>query len=368
MWRPFAIPMSWKELAWRTGREMMADDCFGLAAQLAYFFLLALFPALLFLVALLSFVPVHGVLEFITGGLARVAPGEATKLVQDQVMSIAGNHNISLLTVGMLGTIWSTSSGVSAIMDVLNQAYDIQESRSWLKKNATAVGLTIALAVFVVAATVLVLVGPALAERIATWFHLGGAFTLTWKIAQWPIVFILVSLAVAMVFYCAPDAEQEWVWITSGSVLATVLWLLVSIGFRFYVANVGSYNATYGAIGSVIILMTWLYLSSLAVLAGAELNAEIEHASPYGKDPGEKKLGEKKKIGQLAAREYEQHHKAGTLRPAIAAANCDVDEDIPRPAAPAGPRASDWILSGVVLAEAAALTYARLRSRFKRVA
>jgi membrane protein len=89
MWRPFAIPMSWKELAWRTGREMMADDCFGLAAQLAYFFLLALFPALLFLVALLSFVPVHGVLEFITGGLARVAPGEATKLVQDQVMSIA---------------------------------------------------------------------------------------------------------------------------------------------------------------------------------------------------------------------------------------------------------------------------------------
>jgi membrane protein len=268
----------------------------------------------------------------------------------------------------MLGTIWSTSSGVSAIMDVLNQAYDIQESRSWLKKNATAVGLTIALAVFVVAATVLVLVGPALAERIATWFHLGGAFTLTWKIAQWPIVFILVSLAVAMVFYCAPDAEQEWVWITSGSVLATVLWLLVSIGFRFYVANVGSYNATYGAIGSVIILMTWLYLSSLAVLAGAELNAEIEHASPYGKDPGEKKLGEKKKIGQLAAREYEQHHKAGTLRPAIAAANCDVDEDIPRPAAPAGPRASDWILSGVVLAEAAALTYARLRSRFKRVA
>jgi membrane protein len=347
---------------------MLADNCFALAAELAYYFLLALFPALLFLVALISFIPIHGLLEFITGSLARVAPGEAIKLMQDQLLNIAGNKNGGLLTLGMLGTIWSTSSGVSAIMDVLNQAYDIQESRPYWKTKAIALALTIALAVFIVVATVLVLVGPALAEKMAAWFHLGAAFTWTWKIVQWPVVFALVSLAIAIVFYYAPDAEQEWVWITPGSVLATVLWLLVSLGFRFYVAHFGSYNATYGAIGSVIVLMTWLYFSSLAVLAGAELNSEIEHASPYGKDPGEKQPGEKKKIGSLAQREYEKKKTSGTLRPAISAVNCDIDNDLlPRPR-PERARASDWILSGVVLGEIAALAYAKLRSRFRRVA
>jgi len=362
----FRVPLTWTALVKRTGQEMLADNCFSLAAELAYYFLLALFPALLFLVALISFVPVHGLLDFITNALARVAPSDALKLVQDQLLNIAGDKSGGLLTLGMLGTIWSTSSGVSAIIDVLNRAYDIQETRPYWKTKAIALGLTVALAVFVVLSTALVLVGPALAERVAGWFHLGAAFTWTWKIVQWPVVFALVSLAIAFVFYYAPDAEQEWVWITPGSVVATILWLIVSLGFRFYVTNFGSYNATYGAIGSVIVLMTWLYFSSLAVLAGAELNAEIEHASPYGKDPGERKIGEKKKIGLLAEREYEQRKKAGTLVPAIAAVNCDVDDDLIPAPAPARTHASDWILSGVVLGQIAALTYARLRSRFKR--
>lgn len=107
---------------------------------------------------------------------------------------------------------------------------------------------------------------------------------------------LLFLFAMALVYYYAPDAQQEWIWITPGSIFAALLWLLVSLAFKFYVANFGSYNATYGAIGGVIVLMLWFYLSGLAVLVGAELNAEIEHASPYGKDPGEKVVGEKKKI------------------------------------------------------------------------
>jgi hypothetical protein len=183
------------------------------------------------------------------------------------------------------------------------------------------------------------------------------------------VVFGLVALGIALVYYFAPDAEQEWIWITPGSVAATVLWVLISLGFKFYVSNFGSYNATYGTIGGVIVLMLWFYVSSLAVLAGAELNAEIEHASPYGKDPGEKVPGEKKKLGAAAERAWRQRQAtAGTVKPAISPRNCDVDDDLRPAAAPRQPRASDWILSGVVLGEVALLTYAKLRSRFQRAA
>jgi uncharacterized BrkB/YihY/UPF0761 family membrane protein len=204
---------------------------------------------------------------------------------------------------------------------------------------------------------------------VAAWFHLGSAFEWTWKIVQWPVVFGLICLAVALIFYYAPDAEQDWVWITPGSLLATTLWVLISLGFKFYVSNFGSYNATYGTIGAVIVLMLWFYVSSLAVLAGAEMNAEIEHASPYGKDPGEKVPGEKKKIGAAAERAWrERKARAGAVKPAISPRNCDVDDDLRPAAAQRHPRASDWILSGVVLGEMVLLTYAKLRSRFKKVA
>jgi membrane protein len=331
------VPLSWAELARRTVAEVIADNCLGLAAELAYYFFLALFPALLFLVAIVSFIPVQGLLDAITGSLARIAPYEALKLIQDQVLNLAGGKNGGLLTLGMLGTLWSTSSGVNAIIDTLNQAYDIQESRPWWRVKLLALALTVALALFIVVSTVLVLVGPTIAETVARWLHLGGVFTWTWTIVQWPIVFGLVSLAIAIVYYFAPDAEQRWIWITPGSVLATTLWLVVSLLFRLYVLAFGSYNATYGTIAGIIILLTWFYVSGLAVLVGAELNSEIEHASPYGKDPGEKVVGEKKKLGSLAAEAFETRQRAGTLESADAAANCDVDADLP----PVRPRSGE---------------------------
>jgi membrane protein len=369
MLRAFRIPLTWPELLKRTYSEVVADNCLGLAAQLAYYFFLALFPALLFLVALASFFPIANLLDTITGALARVAPYEALKLIQDQIIKISQDKNGGLLTIGMIGTIWSTSSGVNAIIDTLNQAYDIQESRPWWKVKAIALGLTVALAVFILLSFGLILVGPALAEKVAVWMHLGPVFEWTWKILQWPVVFALVALAIALIFYFAPDAEQDFVWITPGSVFATILWIGISLGFKFYVANFGSYNATYGTIGGIIVLLTWMYVSSLAVLVGAELNAEIEHASPYGKEPGEKAPGEKKKLGVAAEREWREQKAAGTFRPAVSQANCDVDVDLP-PATPPvhpPPRPSDWIVSGVVIGEAALVAYMKLRSKFKNV-
>jgi membrane protein len=269
--------------------------------------------------------------------------------------------------LGMLGTIWSCSSGMTAIVDTLNQAYDIPESRPWWKVRLLAVGLTIALAIFIVGSLTLVLVGPTLAEKAAVWMHMGPAFTWTWKILQWPVVFAVVTLAIAMIYYFAPDAAQDWVYITPGSVLATILWLIISLAFKFYISNFTSYTATYGLIGGAIVLMLWFYVSALAVLVGAELNAEIEHASPYGKDPGEKAPGEKKKLGAVAERAWQEGKAAGTLKPAIAARNCDVDDDLlaPPPAVPRQPRLSDWVVAGLLLGETTLLIYSKLRGRFR---
>src|SRR6185295_13882664 len=211
--------------------------------------------------------------------------------------------------------------------------------------------------------------GPTLAEKVAVWAHMGPVFTWAWWILQWPVVFLLVALAIALIYYYAPDAVQEFVWITPGSVLSTALWLLISLGFKFYVANFTSYTATYGLIGGAIVLMLWFYVSALAVLIGAELNAEIEHASPYGKEPGEKVAGEKKQLGALAERSWHAAKAAGTLKPAIERENCDIDADLPPapPAAPRQPRFTDWVVAGVVLGEATLLAYSKLRGRLKSV-
>jgi membrane protein len=363
MLKAFRIPITWFELAKRSATEVMADNCLGLAAQLAYYFFLALFPALLFMVAVMSFMPVTGLLDAVTAMLARIAPGEVLKIVQDQLAKIANDKATGLLTLGMLGTIWSTSSGMTAIIDTLNQAYDIQETRPWWKVRVTAVALTVALALFIVISLALVMVGPTMAEKVAVWMHMGPVFAWTWKVMQWPFVFALVTLGIAMIYYFAPDAEQDWVYITPGSILATMLWLVISLIFKFYIANFTSYTATYGFIGGAIVLMLWFYVSALAVLVGAEVNAEIEHASPYGKEPGEKVAGEKRKLGPAAERAWREQKAAGTFKPALAAANCIVDDEL-LPAPPAPPRKtrfSEWVVTGLVVAETALLTYTKLK-------
>jgi membrane protein len=363
--KAFRIPIGWKDLVKRTFSEMLADNCFGLAAQLAYYFFVALFPALLFLVALASFLPVGQLTDTIWATIGRVAPTEVFDLVMAQVNLIAKSQNGGLLTLGMIGTIWSTSSGVTAIIDTLNQAYDVQETRSWWKVRLLSLGLTVAIALFIVVSFALVITGPSLGEKAATWLHLGPVFAAFWTIIHWPLVFSLVALAVAMVYYYAPDAELEWIWRTPGSVLATLLWIVMSVGFKFYVSHFTSYNATYGAIGAAIVALLYFYVSSLAVLIGAELNSEIEHASPYGKDPGERVAGDKERLAAAAER---SPRVAATANPALAPANCDVDAELPqapRPGVPQRARFSDWVLSGLVLTEFAAVTYARLRRRLR---
>jgi membrane protein len=261
-----------------------------LAAELAYYFFLALFPALLFFVALASFFPIHELPEEVLSALARFAPPDVLGIIRDQLLQISKNNDGGLLTLGIVGTIWSASSGMSSVISTLNQAYHVQEARSWWRVRLTAVLLTIVLAVFIMVSFALVLVGPTLADRIAEWLNLGSVFAWTWKILQWPVVFSFVSAGIALVYFVAPDVQQRLIWVVPGSVFATIVWLLISLGFKWYVSGFGNYQKTYGAIGGVIVALLWLYVSGVAILMGAEMNAVIEHASPMGKDPGEKVL------------------------------------------------------------------------------
>ena len=139
---------------------------------------------------------------------------------------------------------------------------------------------------------------------------MGDPFQWAWLILQWPLAFALVSTAIGLVYYFGPDADQDWAWVSPGALGATGLWLVASFGLKLYVSNFTDYNAAYGAVGGVIVLLLWFYLTGIAIIVGAELNSEIEHASPYGKDPGEKTASGKRLLGRRAARAFEERQRA----------------------------------------------------------
>jgi membrane protein len=336
------VPLTWREIFKRTFNEaFFKDNCLGMAAQLAYYFFFALFPALLVLLALASYFPLELLIDDMFRNLGGVLPPEVLTIITDQITKISQGEQGGLLTVGVLTALWSTSAAMTAIIDTLNTAYDIEEGRAWWKVRLTAIALTVGLALFIVVAFALVVAGPTLAERLSDRLLLGSAFEWTWKILQWPIVFALVSSAVAIVYYFAPDAEQDWVWLTPGSIAATSMWLIASLGFKYYLANFGGYES-YGIVGGVMVLMLWFYLSGLVILIGAEMNAEIEHASDYGKDEGEKVPGEKRAIGAALRRRWEARH--GKSRPS--ASEVPAKARAPRPAAARRPATATAFASG----------------------
>lgn len=278
----FRPPVPWRHLLRQTGQEIVADNCLGLAAQLAFYFLLALFPALLFLVALLGYLPIENAFGELLVALRSVAPVELIALLRGQLEQIGEGSHGGLLTLGILGAVWSSSAAMVAIIDALNRAYNVPEWRPWWKRRLVAILLTVALAVFTLIALSLVIVGPALAIRIADWLGMARIVALLWSLIRWPVIVLVVIVAMDLVYHFAPNRRGSWVWITPGSLLATALWIVTSLVFKVYVTSFGAYAATYGAIGGAIITMLWFYLSSIAILIGAELNAVIEDARRSG--------------------------------------------------------------------------------------
>jgi membrane protein len=280
--------LSITELIKRVAKGVYNDNAIGQAAQLAYYFLFALFPFLLFLITLLGFLPLA--MDEIMSLLANVMPADVISLVQENVSTLVIQQRGGLLSFGILIALWTSSSAVVAIMDNLNHAYGVQEGRPIWKVWGIALLLVLALSGLLMVSVVLLIFGPQIGGLLAYYIGLGTEFQVIWNIARWPIIIVFLIVAMANIYYFAPDVEQKWKWITPGSIFAILAWIGVSLGFSVYVSQFGSYNKIYGSIGTFIVLLTWMYLMGFVILVGGEINAAIEHAAQLGKDPGDKEL------------------------------------------------------------------------------
>lgn len=260
-------------------RELDEDEIVDRAAALSYYFLFALFPTLLFLAALLGLLPTAALLDQLIDYMARVLPSDAFSIMARTLEEILRGARGSLLSLGAVAALWAASNGMGSIINALNAAYDVRDNRSWWKRRLVALGLTIVFSGFTLTALVLLVVGPRLAEKLAGMIGLGTAFTTIWTLVRWPAAMVLVLVGVGLVYYLAPTVKQRWSAVVPGAIFAVVGWLAASSGLRYYAAHFADYNATYGSIGGVIVLLLWLYLTGLALLVGAEINAEIARAA-----------------------------------------------------------------------------------------
>lgn len=272
--------LSFYELGRRLWHESWQDEVWGRAAQLSYYFVLALFPTLLVLTALMGVFSAQSYMPKLMEYLSQVLPNDALSMVERFLKQVADGSGADILSLGALGALWASSSGVAAIMDALNVVYGVKEdSRPFWRARLTAIALTIGLAGFVILSLTLVLYGTRLSAWIADLVGLGGVFVVAWNLLQWPVVAVIMLFVVGLLYYVCPDIKQDWRWISPGSAFAVAMWFVVSLGFKLYVDNFGNYNKVYGSIAGIIVLMLWLYWTGMILLLGGEINAEIEKAA-----------------------------------------------------------------------------------------
>lgn len=271
------LGLSLAELARRTWRQIDEDDVLTYAGSLAFHGVLALFPLLILVVALLTFLDLTPLMDRILEWAARVLPREGLEQITRVLQEVSRSRDLDLLSLGAVGAIWAASGGVRSAMSALNQAYDVAEPRARWKRYALSLVYTLALAVLAVLAVGILLVG----ERIVEWVahRVGGGDTLVW-VWGWtrvPLATALLVLVTALVYSALPNGVR-FRWLTPGAVLAVVLWIALSLAFRAYIESFGRYNVLYGSLGAVIVLLMYLWLSAIVLLVGGEVNAVIDQA------------------------------------------------------------------------------------------
>jgi membrane protein len=270
-------------------RDFFADDMTTHASALAYQVLFSLFPFILFLIALLGFLGLSSFFDWLRMHAQLVFPQESMQQV-DQVINDLQKQQGGLLSFGVIVALWTASAATRAIMNALNVAYDVEEGRPAWKLYPLSILYTIGLAGMMIAAAALLVIGPQAIQWIAHQLGLEQLFVTLWAWVRWPAALFLLTLAIAIIYYVAPDVEQEFRFITPGATLAVIVWIAASAAFNYYVSSFADYNATYGSIGAIIVLLLYFFISAAVLLFGAEINAVIEHRSPEGKEPGEKNL------------------------------------------------------------------------------
>ncbi|HEX8713018.1 MAG TPA: YihY/virulence factor BrkB family protein [Terracidiphilus sp.] len=265
-----------KQLARRVWHEIMQDDLLGRSARLAYFFLFAIFPLVIFLTSLIGIIegPRSLQLRHLIADISRAIPSSAGVLVTETLRHALARSGNGKLAFGITIALFSASSGMAAMMDTLNAVFDVPEGRSMLRKRVTAVLLTIAVGILVLAAIFLITLGGKLAEAVSN----GGLYR-TWQIVQYPVAFLFLLIAFSLVYRFAPNIEEpRWRVFTPGAVAGLCLWLIASFGMRVYLHHFNTYTSDYGTMGAVMVLMLWFYLTGLAFLIGGEVDAIIERA------------------------------------------------------------------------------------------
>jgi membrane protein len=268
-------------LVTRTLRETLDDNLLGLSAQTAYYFFFSIFPLLLFLAPLLSLVGnKQEMFELFASQLQQAVPSEGWALIGGVIKDVVYAKNApGLMSVGALLAIWAGSNVFDALIDALNAAYDVKETRPWWRKKITAVSSVIGIGLVILVSAVLILSGTRITGWVADRLALGEAARNVLGFLRVPIAFALLMAIAGLSYYFLPNLRQSKRQVLVGAVFTTIGWTVVTYGFRIYVANFGNYNATYGAIGGVIVLLTWMYFSMLVFLVGGEINSELHRGT-----------------------------------------------------------------------------------------
>jgi membrane protein len=269
---------SWVEVAKRTIKEFREDNITDWAAALTYYAVLAIFPALIVIVSLLGLIG-ESATQPLIDNLGKVAPGPAQEIFTNAITGLQENQGAAgfAFVTGLVIALWSASGYTAAFMRASNAIYEIEEGRPAWKSLPVRVGVTLALVLGTVVCAVAVVFTGGLAEEAGNVIGLGDSAVTVWSIAKWPVLLLIVSFLFALLYWAAPNVKQPgFRWITAGGIFAVIVWIAASVAFAFYVANFGSYNKTYGTLGGVISFLVWLWVSNIAVLLGAEFNAELE--------------------------------------------------------------------------------------------
>lgn len=271
--------LSVKQLGSLVWVEIQKDELVDRAAALSYYFVFALFPTLLFLTTLLGMFPGRDLMERLLQTAQDVLPPDAASLLRRTLAEIQHGAGGRLLSVGAAAALWGASRGMVSIITTLNVVYGVTSRRPWWRRQLASVVLTVLFSILALGALLSIVFGERVGRAIAVSAGYGYVFTAVWDLLQWPVGLLLVLTGIDLVYHLAPAVRQRWYWLTPGSAFAGVAWTAVSLGLRAYVNQFANYNATYGSIGGVILLLLWLYLSGMALLIGGEINSVIARAA-----------------------------------------------------------------------------------------
>ncbi|QRP47529.1 YihY/virulence factor BrkB family protein [Amycolatopsis sp. FDAARGOS 1241] len=268
---------SWRAVLTRTAKQFGRDNLTDWAAALTYYGVLSIFPALVVLMAVLGLLG-QSATQTVIDNVSQIVPGQGRQILVGAIRELSGSKGFAgpLAVIGLLGALWSASGYLGAFMRAGNAIYGMPEGRPLWKVLPLRVALTVTIVVVLVVCTLGVVATGSVAQRIGDLLGVGRTGLLVWEIAKWPVIAVLISLVFALLYWAGPNVRQPgFKWLTPGGLLAVVLWVAASAGFALYVANFGSYNKTYGSLAGVIVFLVWLWISNIAVLLGAELDAEL---------------------------------------------------------------------------------------------